>query len=72
MLWNTTKLDLGSNGVEWIFRKFGTPKLCIQAWNTSFASFYVPKVSEMLWNTTKHDLGSNGVEWIFRKFGTPK
>jgi hypothetical protein len=40
--------------------------------NTIFASFYVPKVSEMLWNTNKHDLGSNGVEWIFRKFGTPK
>jgi hypothetical protein len=40
--------------------------------NTIFASFYVPKVSEMLWNITKHDLGYDGVEWIFRKFGTPK
>jgi hypothetical protein len=40
--------------------------------NTSFAYFYVPKVSEMLWNTPKHHFGSNGVEWFLRQFGTPK
>ena len=44
---------------------FGTPKYCIQARNTSFASFDVSKVREMLRNTLKHHLGSSGVEWIF-------
>jgi hypothetical protein len=46
------------------------PKICIQARNTSFASFYVSKVSEMLWNTPKHDFGYNGVEWMLYNFGT--
>jgi hypothetical protein len=36
---------------------------------TSFAYFYMPKVSEMLWNTPKHHFGSNGVEWMLRNFG---
>jgi hypothetical protein len=40
--------------------------------NTSFAYFYVPKVSEMLQNTRKHHFGSNGVEWMVRNFDTPK
>jgi hypothetical protein len=51
---------------------FGASKKCIQARNTSFASFYVPKVSEMLRNTTKHHFGSNVVEWMLRNFATLK
>jgi hypothetical protein len=51
---------------------FGAPKKCIQGRNTSFASFYVPKVSEMLRNTPKHLFGSNVVEWMLLNFGAPK
>jgi hypothetical protein len=40
--------------------------------NTTIASFYVPKVSEMLRNTPKHHFGSNVVEWMPLKFGAPK
>jgi hypothetical protein len=43
---------------------FSAPKKCIQAQNTSFASLYVPKVSEMIRNTLKHHFGSNVVEWM--------
>jgi hypothetical protein len=57
MLRNTAKHHLGSNVVEWMLLNFGAPKKCIQARNTSFASFYVPKVSEMLWNTPNIILG---------------
>jgi hypothetical protein len=39
MLWNTPKNQFGSNGVEWMLHNFSTPKQCIQARNTSFASF---------------------------------
>jgi hypothetical protein len=72
MLWNTPNHHVGSNGAEWILRKFSTPKYWIQSRNTSFSSFYVSKVRKMLWNTPKHHFGSNGVEWMLRKFGTPK
>jgi hypothetical protein len=48
MLQNTPKEHFGSDGVELMLRYFGAPKKCIQARNTSFASFYVAKVSEML------------------------
>jgi hypothetical protein len=51
---------------------FGTPKQCIQSRNTSFASFYLSKVSEMLRNTPKHHFGTNGVDWMLHNFGTPK
>jgi hypothetical protein len=60
------------------FRNFGTLKWCTQAGNMSYASFYVPKDSEMLWNTPKHHFGSNGAEQAillrnnFRNFGTLK
>jgi hypothetical protein len=52
--------------------QFGTPKHCIQSQNTSFASFYLSKFSEILWNTPKHYFGSNGVERMVHNFGTPK
>jgi hypothetical protein len=60
MLWNTPKNQFGSNGVEWMLHNFSTPKQCIQARNTSFASFYLSKVWEMLRNTPKHHFRSNG------------
>jgi hypothetical protein len=47
MLRNTPKQHFVSNVVEWMRLNFGAPKKYIQARNTSFASFYVPKVSEM-------------------------
>jgi hypothetical protein len=47
------------------------PEIVHSGANTSFASFYMSKVSEMLWNTPKHHFGSNGVVWFLRKFGTP-
>jgi hypothetical protein len=40
--------------------------------NTTIASSYVPKVSEMLRNTPKHHFGSNVVEWMPLKFAAPK
>jgi hypothetical protein len=55
-----------------MLRNFGTLKWCIQARNTSFASFYMSKDSEMLRNTTKHHFGSNEVEWMIRNIGTLK
>jgi hypothetical protein len=48
------------------------PKIVHSGANTSFASFYVLKVSEMLQNTPKHHFGANGAEWMLRNFGTPK
>jgi hypothetical protein len=30
MLWNIPKHHFRSNGVEWMFRNFGTPKQCIR------------------------------------------
>jgi hypothetical protein len=72
MLLNTLIHHFGSNGVEWMFQIFGTPKQCIQARNTSFACFYLSKVSEMLRNTPKHHFGSNGVEWMLHNLGTSK
>jgi hypothetical protein len=39
MLRNTSKHHFGSNGLEWMLHKFGTPKYCIRARNTSFSSF---------------------------------
>jgi hypothetical protein len=60
--------DFGSIGVEcmvWLRNdlcNFGGKKYCIQARNTSFASFYFHKVSEMLQNTPNNHFGSNGVE----------
>jgi hypothetical protein len=66
MLRNTPKHHFGSIVVEWMLLNFGAPKKCIQARNTSFVSFYVPKVSEMLQNTPKHHFGSNVVEWMVR------
>jgi hypothetical protein len=61
-----------SNVVQWMLLKFGAPKKCIQVSNTTIASFYVPKVSEMLRNTPKHHLGSNVVEWMLLNFSAPK
>jgi hypothetical protein len=55
-----------------MLHNFGTPKQCIEARNTSFASFYLSKVSEMLRNTPKHHFGCNGVEWMLHNFGTLK
>jgi hypothetical protein len=55
-----------------MLQNFGTPKHCIQSRNTTFASFYMSKVSEMLRNTPKHHFGSNGVEWMLHNFGTTK
>jgi hypothetical protein len=69
---NTPKHYFGSNGVEWMIRNLSTLKLCIQAWNTSSASFYVLKVSETVKNTPKHLFGSNGVEWMLHNFSTLK
>jgi hypothetical protein len=48
MLRNTPKHQFGSNEVDWKLHNFGTPKQCIQSQNTSFASFYLSKVSDML------------------------
>jgi hypothetical protein len=48
------------------------PKTVHSVPNTSLASFYLSKVSEMLRNTPKHHYGSNGVEWMLHNFGTPK
>ena len=84
MLPTTAKHHFGSNGEEWMFslrnyfHNFVTLKLCIMARNTSFESFYVPKVYEMLPTTAKHHFGSKEVEYmlslrnLFRNFGTPK
>jgi hypothetical protein len=72
MLRNTLKHHFGSNVVEWMQLNFGAPKKCIQAQNTSFASFYVLKVSEMLRNTPKHHSGSNVVESKLHNFATLK
>jgi hypothetical protein len=69
---NTPKHHSWSNGVEWMLHIFDTPKQCIQAWNTSVASLYLSKVSEMLRSTPKHHFGSNGVEWMLHNFGIPK
>jgi Icc-related predicted phosphoesterase len=52
--------------------KLWYPEIVHSGANTSFASFYMPKVNEMLRNTPNHHVGSNGVEWILRKFGTAK
>jgi hypothetical protein len=41
---------------------FGTPKKCIQARNTSFASFDMLRDSKMFWNIPKHRCGSNGMD----------
>jgi hypothetical protein len=54
-----------------MLRTFGA-RIVHSGANTSFATFYMPKVSEMFCNTPKHHFGSNGVEWTLRKFGTPK
>jgi hypothetical protein len=70
MLQNTIN-DFGSIGVEcmlWLRNdlcNFSGKKYCIQARNTSFASCYFPKVSEMLQNTPNIHFGSNVVEWMF-------
>ena len=78
MIQNTHKYHCTPKGLEWMhlvgnyFCNFGTPKQCIQDRNTSFASFYMPKVSKMLQNTPKHHFGSNGVDWMLRNFGNPK
>jgi hypothetical protein len=53
-------------------RNFDTSKYCSQARNTTIASFYVSKVSELLRNTPKHHFGSNVVEWMLLKFGAKK
>jgi hypothetical protein len=64
MLQNTLN-DFGSIGVEWMLLlrndlcNFGAKKYCIRSRNTSFASFYFPKVSEMLRNTPNNHFGSN-------------
>jgi hypothetical protein len=60
MLRNTPKYHYRSNGVERMLHNFGTLKQCIQSRNTSFASFYVSKVSEILRNTPKNHFGSYG------------
>jgi hypothetical protein len=57
MVQKTPKHYFGPNVVDWMLLNFGAPKKYIQAWNTSFASFYVPKVSEMLLNTPKYHFG---------------
>jgi hypothetical protein len=44
-----------------MLHNFDTPKQCIQAQNTSFASLYLSKVIEMLRNTPKHHLAQ--MEW---------
>jgi hypothetical protein len=72
MLRNTPKHHIGYNVVEWMPLKFGAPKKCIEARNTTFASFYVSKVSEMLRNTPKHHFWSNVVQWMLRNFATLK
>jgi hypothetical protein len=72
MLRNTPKHHFGSNLVEWMPLMFCAPKKCIQARNTRFASFFVPKVSEMLQNTPKHHFVWNVVEWMLRNFATLK
>jgi hypothetical protein len=72
MLRNTPKHHFGSNVVEWMLLNFGAPKKCILGRNTSFASFYLSKVSEMLRNTPKQLFGSNVVEWMLLNFGAPK
>jgi hypothetical protein len=72
MLRNTPKHQFGSNEVDWKLHNFGTPKQCIQSQNTSFASFYLSKVSDMLWNTTKCHYGSNREEQMLHNFSIPK
>jgi hypothetical protein len=72
MLRNTPKHHFGSNVVEWMLLKFGAPKKCILGRNTSFASFYLPMVSEMLRNTPRYLFGSNVVEWMILNFSSPK
>jgi hypothetical protein len=72
MLRNTPKHHFGPSGVELMPHNLGTLKYCIQARNTSFASFDMSKVIEMLRNTPKHHFASNGVERMLRNFGTLK
>jgi hypothetical protein len=40
------------------------PEIVLLGRNTSFASFYVLKVSEIIWNTRKHHFGYNALEWM--------
>jgi hypothetical protein len=52
--------------------KLWYPEIVHSGANTSFASFFVLKVSEMLSNTPKHHFGSNGQEWMLHNSGTLK
>ena len=60
------------------FSQLQYPEIVCSGRNTSIASFYIPKHSEMLQNTPKHHLGSNRVELMhlvrnhIRNFGSPK
>jgi hypothetical protein len=54
MIRNTLKHYFGSNGVEWMLRKFRTPNKCIQARNTSFSSFYVRRLAK--WSKTQPNI----------------
>jgi hypothetical protein len=66
MLRNTPKHHFWSNIVEWMVRNCYREIVHSGRRNTSFVSFYVPKVSEMLRNTPKHHFWSNIVEWMVR------
>jgi hypothetical protein len=61
MLWNTPKHHFGSNGVEWMPRKFRTPNKCIQAGNTSFSSFYVRRLAK--WSKTQPNMFLGLIEY---------
>jgi hypothetical protein len=48
------------------------PEIVHSGPNTSFASFYLSKVSEILRNTPKDHFGSNWVELVLHNFGNKK
>ena len=63
MLWNTPKHHFGSNGVDWMLHNFCTPKLYVQARNTSVASFTCRRLancSETLSNIILGPMEYNG------------
>jgi hypothetical protein len=62
MIRNTLKHYFGSNGVEWMLRKFRAPNKCIQARNTSFSSFHVRRLAK--WSKTQPNIFLGLIEYI--------
>jgi hypothetical protein len=62
VLRNTAKHHFESDGVDWMLRNFGAPKIEHLGPKHKFSSCYMQKVSEVLRNTFKYHFGSNGVK----------